>query len=87
VWGGDDHRVLEEEVAVIKGQPLSGLGEAGWPSKGGVLKAGSTVGRFTMTWRWAAGQRGAMVHREVVQCSVKFEEEEGCHPRWAGSAA
>jgi hypothetical protein len=46
------------EMPVVNGRPLSGTGDAGWPSKGRALKARSTVGRFTMAHRWAAGQRG-----------------------------
>jgi hypothetical protein len=36
----------------IKSQSLLGAKELGRPGKGGVLKAVSTVGRFTMAWRW-----------------------------------
>jgi hypothetical protein len=63
-------------LLIIKSQPLLGTGEAGRPSKGGVLKAGSIVGRFAMAWKWAAGRCGAVAHMGRWQCSTELREEE-----------
>jgi hypothetical protein len=42
-------------LLVIKSRLLPGAGEVGRSSKGGVLKAGSIIGQFTMAWRRVAG--------------------------------
>jgi hypothetical protein len=47
----------------------------GRPSNEGEMKAGSTVGRFAMAWRWAAAQCGTMASEEVAALSQRKEEE------------
>jgi hypothetical protein len=46
---------------------------------------GSTIGRFTMEWRWAEGRRGAATCAERRRHSVELREEERASPRanWA----
>jgi hypothetical protein len=38
---------------IINVQPLLGMEEAGWPSKGGELMVAPTVRLFTVARRWA----------------------------------
>jgi hypothetical protein len=65
-------------MLVINGRPLPNVGEAGWLSYGGALKAGSTVGRLTLARNWAVAQRGSV--RGEVTALGRLREEEGCHP-------
>jgi hypothetical protein len=66
-----------EELAILN-PAVTGDG-GGWVAQlRRVLKVESTVGRFTMDWRWAASQRG-----EAVGLN-QLEEEEGYCPSWLG---
>jgi hypothetical protein len=80
---------MEGELPVINGQLLPGVGDAGWPSKGGALKARSTVDWFARACRWATAQRGETAHASArrQRRSAGLGEEEGHRPEWAGWAA
>jgi hypothetical protein len=77
---------MEGELPVINGRSLPGVGDAGWPSKGGALKARSTVDWFARAWWWAAAQRGETAHARRRRHSAGLGEEEGHRPGWAGWA-
>jgi hypothetical protein len=47
-WGRRRLASYGWEMPIVNGQPLPGIGDAGWPCKGGGLKAGLTVGWFAM---------------------------------------
>jgi hypothetical protein len=66
VRGGGGQRVMEGGITIINGRPLLGTREVGWPSKGGVLKAGSTIGRFAIARRWAVGRCGVAARGEAA---------------------
>jgi hypothetical protein len=48
---------------------------------------GSTVGQFTIAWRWVAAWRGATAWKGRRWCSARLREEERCHPRVVGGSA
>jgi hypothetical protein len=77
---------MEGELPFINGRSLPGVGDVGSPSKGGALKARSTIDWFARAWRWAAAQRGETAHARRRQRSTGLGEEEGHRPGWAARA-
>jgi hypothetical protein len=71
------------KMLVANGRPLPDVGEAGWLSYGGALKAGSTVGRFTLARNWAVAQRGAVACAGRRQRSAGSGRRKGVTP-WVG---
>jgi hypothetical protein len=71
-------------LSVVKSQPLPGAREAERSSKGGVLKARSTIGRFAMAWRCVVG--GVARARRRGRSAELREEERASPSRWAAWA-
>jgi hypothetical protein len=86
-WGRRQPVSYGVEMPVINGRPLLGTGDAGWPSKGGALKVGFTIGWFAMAQRWVAGLRGMAACVRRRRCSIELGEEEGHRPGWASWTA